>query len=306
MHVRNGNIDDLDNVEAVQAFRLGQPDYREAVENDRIDPFPHGKVDGAVASDGYGETHSLVSDLLRSVDGGLPDYILEELFRSLHNDDRGLYDFLGIIDKRLLELSLRVDAETISVAQVDERREGERLIERLQQLLGRNARPDMLALIPAMMARSRNLEVLARIVEWWTGHKVVFRTNFETLRTVDPRALTQIGSVQGVNANLGHGAMLGRLGKTPQGRIDIELACDNEQSLEALTGNQDLLQGLRLILDGFFRDPTPILVFALIKRSALPAPRLKGRGVLGTRLGAYNCLTPELNPEFKTLMKLEL
>lgn len=306
MHVKQGNIDNLADVETVQAFRLGQPDYETARANDRIDPFPHGKVEGAVASNGYGETSSLVVDLLRSVDGGLPDYILEELFRSLHNDDPGLYDFLGIFDQRLQELSLRVDVESISVAQADARRESERLIARLEQLLGRQARPDMLALIPAMLARSRNLEVLGRIVEWWTGHKVAFRANFETFRVLDPRALTRIGAHRGRNALLGHGAMLGRLGKTPQGRIDIELECEDEQSLEALSRDPDLLEGLRLILDGFFRDPTPIQVFALVKRGAVPSPRLKGRGIVGTRLGAYNCLTPELNPDFKTLMKLEL
>ena len=310
MRVTRGDLGaELADLTSVQAYRLGHPALHSRQAEGRIDPFPHGRgIDsGLVVADGPDRVPGLLTTLLRSMDGGLPDYLIEAMYRGIHDDDTGLYDFLGIFDRRLQDLHFRVKAEIVLVAEADATRTTPRLRSRLARMLGREDREDLLPILAAMRVRARNIEVLQRIVAWWTGQEANAKVIFDAPRAVDGNVRSRIGKrTVGQNNALGHGAMLGRMGHPTQGRIEIELSCKTSKDLSDLQGDAEMLSGLAFILDRFLRDPIPLAVFAKVTHADLARPRLKGRGQPGTKLGAYNCLCPEKHPSAETRIRLNL
>ena len=107
------NVRDL---QLVQASRLEDQRLKKAVTEGKFNPYPEGKflkssLSSLEFADNVGHSNATYSapSLLRSLDSLLPDYILEAMYRSLHDEDTSLYDFLGIFDHRLIELRIAVE-----------------------------------------------------------------------------------------------------------------------------------------------------------------------------------------------------
>lgn len=296
MEPRAGNLQDL---QLVQGHRIGDVSFENAILADRIDPFPHGRTcageNGSITPKDFDEEPALVFELIRSIDGGLPDYILEQLYRSLHSGDSSLYDFIGLFDRRLIKLWLRTESETMLVTEADKPGKENRFLSHFARLGGRVSNEDLLKIVPALLSRSRNLNELNRVVQWWTNRKVSISARFDTKRDIEVSAQTRIGK-SGQNNALGMGTILGEKGSIAQGRIEIDITCSDRNGFILLKLDEQLISGLWQILKTFFRDNTKFKVFALIPRGIVDAPRISARKARADQLGSYNCLCPKLNP----------
>ena len=301
----------LSDLMPVQAYRMRHPALLDRQSADHIDPFPHARAQphrrGLVNKHSPEKVPALVTTLLRSMEGGLPDYLIEALYEALHDGDNALFEFLGIFDRRFFALELRTDAESILASESDSYRETPRLLARMARALRREESTELLPVLAALRSRSRNLESLQRVVAWWTGRRVSIRVAFETKRAVDKTSRTRIAVGQkGQNNAIGVGALVGRRGQTPSGRIEVTLECNDARDLSGLRSNTRMLSGLSLILSLFFRDPVPLAVFAGLPRAHVDPPRLKGKQNSGAKLGAYNCLAPGARPSEQTRIRLKM
>jgi len=84
----------LNDLQPLQGFRLKDIAFMAALASDQTDPFPHGLsfagTRGSTSTDSHADQPALVLPQIRSMDGGLPDHLIEELLRRLHEDDRSL------------------------------------------------------------------------------------------------------------------------------------------------------------------------------------------------------------------------
>ncbi|NVO23021.1 type VI secretion system baseplate subunit TssG [Donghicola mangrovi] len=279
----------LDDMTPLQALRTDVPAFGRALAADQRDPAPFGSTAladaGSHAPQSHTDAFALSMNGLRSIDGGLPDYLLEEMFRRLNAGDRSLYDFLGMFDRRLTDLKLAVERQAILVAEQDAGASGPGLLPLIARLSG--GRTSALSLIPELLSKSRGLDGLRRALSWWTRREVRVSADFDRPTPVDESCRTTLGSQ---SAALGRGTLLGKFGHTAQGRIEIEVLCPDRASFETLLADDRMIEGFWQILQAILRDPAPFSVYAVIPREAIGAPKLSAHRGQGTRLGQYNCL----------------
>jgi predicted component of type VI protein secretion system len=169
-----GQTKRLSDLQPVQAFRQQDAEFSAALAWDQTDPFPHGGTRagyrGSTSVDSHMDRPALGLMQIRSMDGGLPDHLIEEMLRRLHEDDRSLYDFLGMFDKRLNALALEVERQTIAVSALDAGNLKPTLLDRIVRLSGGNR--DAMQLSPELLSRSRSLTGLRRALMWWTSREV--------------------------------------------------------------------------------------------------------------------------------------
>lgn len=281
--------DILNDMSALQAQRVAEPRFRRALAADAVDPAPFGSTAmgdaGAHAPQSHADDYSLSLQGLRSIDGGLPDYLIEEMYRRLNAGDRSLFDFLGMFDRRLTELSLAVEEHALLVAEQDAGAGGDGFLPLVARLCGQSAAA--LPLLAELQTRSRSLSSLRRTLSWWTGRDVQVHADFSRAAPVDEACRTALGRKA---AGLGQGTLLGKFGRTAQGRIEVEIHCADRASFEQLLADSEMLRGFWQVLRATLRDPAPFSVFAVVPRDAVDVPRLSARRGQGTRIGQYNCL----------------
>ena len=281
--------DILNDMSALQAHRAAEPQFRRALASDALDPAPYGSTAmqdaGAHAPQSHTDDYSLSLQGLRSIDGGLPDYLIEEMYRRLNAGDRSLFDFLGMFDRRLTELSMAVEEHALLVAEQDLGADGSGFLPLVARLCGQSAAA--LPLLAELQSRSRSLSGLRRTLSWWTGREVHVRADFSRASPVDEACRTALGRQ---TAGLGQGTLLGKFGRTAQGRIEVEIHCADRASFEQLLADAEMLRGFWQVLLATLRDPAPFSVFAVVPRDAVDVPRLSARKGQGTRIGQYNCL----------------
>ncbi len=278
----------LNDMSPMQALRVVDPRFERALAWDARDPAPFGATAmpdaGAHAPQSHTDDYSLSLQGLRSIDGGLPDYMIEEMVRRLNAGDQSLFDFLGMFDRRLTQLQLETEKQALLVAELDAGANGPALLPLIAKLCGQSA--SALPLLAALQTRSRSLSSLRRTLSWWTGRDVRVRAGFSRAVPVDEACRTRLGRS---NA-LGQGTLLGKFGRTAQGRIEIEIQCTDRNSFEDLLQDEAMLRGFWQVLQSTLSDPAPFSAFAVVPCEAVDVPRLTtGRGQ-GTRIGQYNCL----------------
>ncbi|MEM9549670.1 MAG: type VI secretion system baseplate subunit TssG [Pseudomonadota bacterium] len=290
----------------LQAARLQEPHFQRTMERGDFDPFPDGshatgdiQRRGAIATNsGIAETQ-LAGAPLTSFDGALPDHIQEALQSGLHNDDKGLQDFLAIFDRRLMALEIRARQAAVLVATQDATgRQAASILSRLLQLVKRA--PDdtrHLELLFPLLSRTRTLEGVRDMLHWWTGRDVDVTAQFDTYRRIDRDSLTPLSARPGRAAALGRGALLGRFGRTPMGHVSVKISCRDRADLDALIADTPALDDLRSVTGQYLRDPVPVTFYATIARKNLRPPCLSARRDRADRLGAYNLLQPAHVPE---------
>jgi predicted component of type VI protein secretion system len=286
-----GQTNRLSDLQPVQGFRQQDADFSTALAQDRTDPFPHGGTRagyrGSTSVDSHMDRPALALMQIRSMDGGLPDHLIEEMLRRLHEDDRSLYDFLGMFDKRLNALALEVERQTIAVSALDAGNLKPTLLDKVARLSGGNR--DAMQLSPELLSRSRSLTGLRRALMWWTSREVSVKARFDRQWAIDAKCRTSLGR-QGQNNRLRHGALLGGFGRIAQGRIEIEIFCADRPDFDALRRDGDAMASLRKIVQTILRYPTPFSIYAVIPRNAVGTPCVSARAERATRLGEYNCL----------------
>ena len=107
-----------------------------------------------------------------------------------------------------------------------------------------------------------------------------------------------------MTALLGVGAILGRMGRTPAGHIEVLLKCEEISDFYQLAAGVEGLCALRRLITRYLRDPVPVTIYAQVQRDILPAPRLSSLPEKGSRIGAYNILCPGKRPEQSAKIKL--
>lgn len=288
-----GRTNVLNDLQPVQAYRLKDSAFTAALAQDRTDPFPHGLSRagsrGSTSTESHADQPALVLEQIRSMDGGLPDHLIEEMLQRLHEDDRSLYDFLGMFDKRLNALALEVERQGITVSSMDAGQAGHTLVDRIARMSGGHRKAMRLG--PELMSRSRSLTGLRRALIWFTGHEVAVRARFDRQWAIDASCRTSLGR-GGQNNLLGRGSLLGGFGRIAQGRIEIEIACPDASSFDTLRGDKDLLVELWRIIRMILRYPTPFSIYAIVPQSVVGVPRISARKGRAMRLGEYNSIGP--------------
>jgi len=286
-----GRKNTLSDLQPVQGHRQRDGAFMAALAQDRTDPFPHGSnwagYRGSTSVNDHLDMPTLGLMQMRSMDGGLPDHLIEEMLRRLHEDDRSLYDFLGMFDRRLNCLALEAERQTILISALDAGTVGPNLIDRIARLSGGNR--DAMPIIPEFLSRGRSLTGLRRALIWRTGRDVAVKARFDREWAVDASCRTSLGR-GGQNNTLGHGALLGRFSRIAQGRIEIEIICSDRLGFDALRDDGDLLDDLRRIMRAILREPTPFSIYAIVPRDVVGAPCVSARKGRVARLGRYNCL----------------
>ena len=304
---------DLTSLNALQASRLELATFENALDQGQFDPYPDG-----TGSTGTTEQHATTTRQsgagpsqiggapLSGFDGALPDYIFEAMLYGVHNDDDGLHAFLAIFDKRLKQLELRIRRAALLVASQDKGTRTEASVLSRFVRLGQNRdyNSRYIELILPLLSRSRSLENLQAIVGWWTGRTAQVRVHFKTRHPIRAESRTSISSRQNTTAQLGVGALLGQMGRTPAGHIEVFLQCEETSDFYQLVSSVEDLCSLRRLITRYLRDPVPVTIYAQVQRDILQAPLLSSRPAKGSRLGAYNILCPGKQPEQSAKIKL--
>lgn len=311
------HVQNLVDLDPVQGYRIGADHFRRLIANNRADPFGHGshlagKHRGSLAREGSLQEPRFVTELLRSLDGSLPDYLLEALQGDLIADDQGLHDFLGVFDKRLLQLWLASEqrANLVSEADAGMSRHGV-ITGGISRLLGDGpAEPGATArLLPALLAlvlRSQNLETLRRVLSWLTEREVRIRPRFNHKHHLDPECRLRITRAKAQGNALGGGLVIGSRALPASGRLEIEIFCLDAEDLAALQSGQPRLDAMHAVTRLFLRDPVPVSYFARVARRHLDPPRLSRDRARAVQLGPRGCLDPAAKPDATTRVKLDL
>ena len=307
------NKTDLRSLNALQASRLKLATFERALDQGQFDPYPDGPASTgtteqrATTARQSGEGPLQIGGApLSSFDGALPDYILEAMLQGLHNDDDGLHAFLTIFDKRLKQLELRIRSAALLVASQDKGRRTEVSVLSRFARLGQNRDYDSryIELILPLLSRNKSLENLQAILGWWTGRSAQVHVHFKTRQPIRAESRTSISSRRNTTAQLGVGAILGPTGRTPTGHIKVFLQCEEISDFRQLASGVEDLCTLRRLITRYLRDPVPVTIYAQVQRDILQAPRLSSRPDKGSRLGAYNILSPGKRPEKSAKIKL--
>jgi predicted component of type VI protein secretion system len=307
------NKTDLTSLNALQASRLKLAAFERALDQGHFDPYPDGTASTgpteqrAVTSRRSGARPSQIGGApLSSFDGALPDYILDAMLNGVHNDDDGLHAFLTIFDKRLKQLELRIRRAAVLVASKDKGRSTEAsVLSRFARLcLNGDYNSRYIELVLPLLSRSRSLENLQAILSWWTGCPAQVSVHFKTRHSIRAESRTRISSRRNTTAQLGAGAILGQMGRTPAGHIEVFLQCEGISDFQQLASDTEGLCALRHLITRYLRDPVPVTIYAQVQHDILHAPRLSSCHDKSSRLGAYNILCPGKQPEHSAKIKL--
>jgi predicted component of type VI protein secretion system len=303
----------LIDIQPVQADRLKDPYFAQALERGAFDPFPDGtqalgpvQNRGALArNSGITETE-IPGGALSGFDGGLPEHIQEALQFNLHNDDDSLKAFLAIFDRRLMQLDLRVRRAGALVATQDaDGQDAPSILDRMLRMVNKNTDDTRyFQLLLPFLSRVRSLNGLRDAVSWLTQRDVRVSVNFDATHPIDVDSRTYLSARKSGNAGLGQGTLLGRLGRTPMGRISIYVACTDRQDLDRIAADSAWLAELKKVITLFLRDPVPVTIYADVMRHMLSAPILSSNKGRADRLGAYNIFQPERAPNQRATIKL--
>ena len=293
------NVGDL---QLVQASRLEDQRLKKAVTRGKFNPYPEGNfVKNSISSlefaDNVGDSYStyLAPSLLRSLDSLLPDYILEAMYRSLHDEDTGLYDFLGIFDHRLIELGISVEKLGLLITCQDnvtnKSKEQTTLnnIEKLQNLS--NKRAGYICLLFALLNGSRSLSDLKQIIYWLTGQRVLVSAFFNKKELIDVEARSYISTFKRFNNALGAGTILGKKGVSNIGRIVITFQCKNYKEFLDLKNSTIINEIMPSVIKQYFRNDIFASIFAELQSEMFDRPILSRDFKKSIRLGEYNCLS---------------
>ncbi|WP_310620651.1 type VI secretion system baseplate subunit TssG [Flexibacterium corallicola] len=304
----------LIDIPLLQAARMGLKEFENALNQGHFDPFPSGEQ--AIGEERHrgsilpksqsGEQLRLLAPVMSSFDGALPDYLLEALIQGLHNDDSSLRDFLAIFDRRLLELHIRSARTQILVAGKDNNStQVSNIISRMLVSVSHEEKSTHIAqILMPLLSRSRSLDMLRRIVSWWTERPVRINATFGKPYPIDNACLPRLSAKsKSKNQSLGNGTMLGRFGQIPVAHIGIHLQCNDRNDLTELTSDQEGMEHLNKLVAQYLRDASPVTIFAEIKRRHLSRPRLSSSQPTD-RLGAYSILDPLRQPEKQTSIQL--
>lgn len=313
MRIKDETARVLIDLPLLQADRLDERHYVEALARGEFDPYPDGtqasgSTDrcGALAINSGISTTQLSGGPLIGFDSGLPDHIQAAMLTGLHNDDPSLRDFLAIFDRRLIALEVRTRKAAVLVATQDARgRKAASLLTRLLRMIRRG--PDdtrYLKLLFPLLSRARTLEGVRDLLTWWTEREVTVSAKFDTMRPIDKNSLSRLTSDRNDGVALGRGALLGRFGSTPMGHISVRISCASLRELHQLMEDTDGLTELRSVTRQYLRDPVPVTFFASIGRDCLTAPNLSARRSRADRLGAYHVLQPERRANSRAVIKL--
>ncbi|MEM1074117.1 MAG: type VI secretion system baseplate subunit TssG [Pseudomonadota bacterium] len=317
MRIKDSSATSLIDLSPLQAHRLGNTHFERALAAGRFDPFPDGtqavgdRVQRGSLAQNSGTTEAAIAGgALSGFDGAMPDHIQAALQRSLHKDDESLRAFLAVFDRRLLELRVRAEKAQILVATQDARgSEAATLLDRLVRLVrckGKDKGKDMryLRLILPLLSRVRSLEGLRNLVSWWSGRSVRVACAFDTMHPIDASCMTRLSRDAHHGARLGQGAVLGRFGKTPTGRLSVFISCNSREDFGELSRDIESVAELRNALQKYLRDPVPVTFYADVERRLVEPPKISSKPRQADRLGAYNLLSPQAAPEDRAFLKL--
>lgn len=307
-----GTVNTLTDLMPIQGARLRQPDFMSRVEADDTDPYGHG-IDrsgthgGAVSADAVGTDQPLVTKLLRSLDSSLPDYLIEALHDGLNTGDTGLNDFLGIFDRRLLQLWLQTEQAALTISEADTNTDRKGVIaDGLAKLMGgASGAEQLIPVLLGIMAKSRNLDMLRRILEWLFEAPVRVEAKFDHRHLLPEDCRVVISRHAQSNNMLGGGAILGSRSAPASGRLEIEVLCRDGSELTKLQNPQGRIALVPLVTRLFLREQLAVTVYALIERRYLMQPRLSRNARKAARLGPYSCLNPALRPDDSIRVKLD-
>jgi len=313
MRIKDQTARVLIDLPILQAARLQDAHFNNALRRGAFDPFPDGTaatgslaLRGALAQNsGITETE-LCGGALTGFDGALPDHIQEALRSELHDDDDGLKTFLSLFDKRLMELEIRARRAAVLVATEDAKgREAASFLDRILRMVKQDGRDTRyLKLLFPLLSRVRSLQGLRDLICWWTEREACVCASFDTMHAIDGDSRTRLCSRSIGAAGLGQGALLGRFGRTPMGRISVSIMCDSRADLNRMVADTTALKELRSVVAQYLRDPVPVSIYADVQRNMLSAPRLSAHKSKADRIGAYNILQPHTAPTARAAIKL--
>lgn len=313
MRLNDKNSHRLIDVPILQADRLRDPYFAQALEQGAFDPFPDGThaVDvkqerGALAiNSGITETE-LSGGALTSFDSALPEHIQDALQLGMHNDNTAMKAFLAIFDKRLMHLDIGVLRAGVLVATQDAHGiQAASILDRLLRMVRADtADKRNLKLLFPLLSRVRSLSGLRDAVSWFTNRDVRVSVNFNTSHPIDQDSRTYLSTCLGGNAGLGKGTLLGNFGRTPMGRISIYIACTDIQDIKELESDEGWPNDLTEMISHVLRDPVPVTIYADVMRHMVSAPVLSSQKEHACMLGSYNILQPERSLNQRASIKL--
>ena len=297
------NVRDL---QLVQASRLEDQRLKKAVTEGKFNPYPEGKflkssLSSLEFADNVGHSNATYSapSLLRSLDSLLPDYILEAMYRSLHDEDTSLYDFLGIFDHRLIELRIAVEKLGLLITSQDKTHNKSKEqtalhnIEKLQNLS--NKRAGYICLLFVLLNGSRSLSDLKQIIYWLTGRRARVSAFFNKKEIIDLEARSYISTSKRSNNTLGAGTILGKKGVSNIGRIVITFRCQNYEEFIDVKNCMTINKIMPSVIKQYFRNDIFASIFAELETRMFDRPILSRDIKKSIRLGEYNCLSHNSN-----------
>jgi len=313
MRIKDRTAQSLIDLPVLQAERLGNRHYERAIKAGHFDPYPDGTLAlgdpvrrGTLAQNSGITEPAIAGGALSGFDGALPDHLQAALQKTLHDDDKSLQAFLAIFDRRLLELRVQAEKAQVLVSTQDARGQAvANFLDRFARIVGRSATDTRhLKSVLPLLSRVCSLEGLRNLVSWWTGRRVHVTASFDSLHPIEPASTTRLNGSGHQTARLGRGAILGRFGMTPTGRLSVYITCDSREEFRALADDSLGISELRSVAQQYLRNPVPLTFYADVARYMIKAPVISARVIRADQLGAYNMLAPEQAPNARAFLKL--
>lgn len=273
------------------------------------EPMPEGDSEEVIAVE-LGVTTCKVTlgmAALSGCRGVIPDYLYQELLKTLHQEEFSLQAFLDVFNHRYYQLFadstvsnllLKEEKETFQTAGLTGLRQRDALaqLSGLPESLTNNASTSLLRFSVLIGLKTRSLSSLKQLLSEYFDLDISAKVAEKNIYRMPLDCLTKLGQQQGQNQRLGRGFLLGKQGAQYFQSLEILVKPRSHREFLGLHANWHFARTLRELVSVYLRELTDVKVYLYVKRAYINEPQISALNG-GVRLGEANCLLPKYAPE---------
>lgn len=273
------------------------------------EPMPEGDSEEVIAIE-LGVTTCKVTLGLAALSGCrgvIPDYLYQELLRTLHQEEFSLQAFLDVFNHRYYQLFANVMSNNLLLKEEQEalqsgssiglrQRDALAQLSALPQSLANKSSTSLLRFSVLIGLKTRNLSSLRQLLSEYFDLDISAKVAEKTIYRMPANCLTRLGLEKGQNQRLGRGFLLGKQGAQYYQSLEILVKPRSHREFLGLHANWHFARSLRELVSVYLRELTDVKVYLYVKRAYINEPKLSAFNG-GIRLGEANCLLPKYAPE---------
>lgn len=271
----------------------------------RPDPMPEGDNSDVVAIENLSSQVKITLGLeaLSGCRGIIPDYLYNELLRSLHQGESPLQAFLDVFNHRYYELA----ANAVTTRNVLLREEQESILGKMLVRVSQKTALAQLSALPnsfihrsdasllrfsvLMGLKARTLKGLNQLLSQYFQLAVESSVIANISYRMPSESLSYVGQYLGRNNRLGQGLLIGKKGNQAYQSLEILIKPKNKKEFLGLSTNAHFANTLRDLVATYLRELIEVKIYLFVKRAYIDEPIISANG-LGVKLGEANCLSP--------------